>query len=146
MNDLMSQVLRGAGLQSHSYISAETNDAQLEDLCKRGEVALQKANMKPLDIMVLHDANWKGASEALSDLIAAEKIGPPAVDDELEPFVSKIGKRIFQCIVPVQNFDGTLIYCEHQVQRKDRILRHVKDIHLHYRPYVCGGKCGKVAW
>lgn len=135
-----------ADFQSCSYTSAETNDAQLEDLCKRGEVALQKANIKPLDIIVLHDANWKGAFEALSDLIAAEEIDPPAVDDELELFVLNIKKRTFQCRVPVQNFDGTLIYCEHQVQRKDRILRHVKDTHLNYRPFVCGGQCRNVAW
>lgn len=109
-------------------------------------MALQKANIKPLDPIVLHDANWKGTFEALCALIASENIDPPAVDDEIVSFVLKIGRRNFQCRVPVQNFDGTPIYCEHQVQRKDRILRHVKDTHLHYRPFVCGGKCGKVVW
>ena len=133
-------------LQFGSYTSAETNDAQLEDLCKRGEVALQNANMKPLDPIVLHDASWKGVFEALTALIGAEKIDPPAIDDELELFVLKIGKRSFQCRVPVTDSDGALIYCEHQVMRKDRILRHVKDVHLLYRPFVCGGKCGDVVW
>src|SRR5258706_4532356 len=101
----------GADLQSRSYTSPETNDPQLEDLCKRGEVALQNANMKPLDPIVLHDANWKGAFEALRALIAAEKIDPSAVDDELVSFVLKIGKRSFQCKVSVQNFDVIPIYC-----------------------------------
>ena len=136
----------GADLQSRSYTSPETNDPQLEDLCKRGDVASQNANMKPLDSIVLHDANWKGTLEALRALIAAEKIDPPVVDDQFVPFVLKIGKRSFQCKVPVPNFDGTPIYCEHQAQRKDRILRHVKDTHIHYRPFVCGGKCGNVVW
>ena len=135
----------GADLIS-SHTSPETNDSQLEDLCKRGEVALQKAKIKPLDPIVLHDANWKGAFEALWALITAEKIDPAAVDCELMQFVLKIGGRAFQCRVPVQNFDSTPIYCGHQVQRKDRILRHVKDTHLDYRPFVCRGRCGKVVW
>jgi len=123
-----------------------TNDPQLEDLCKRGELASQKANIKPLDPIVLHDANWQGAFEALCVLIAADKIKSGAVDDELMSFVSRIGRRSFQCRVPVRNFDGTPIYCEHQVQRKERILRHVKDTHLNYRPFVCGGQCRNSDW
>jgi hypothetical protein len=123
-----------------------TNDPQLEDLCIRGELILQKANMEPLDPIVLHNANWQGVFEALCTLIAADQIDRNAVDDELSSFVLKVGGRHFRCEVPVQNFDGTPIYCKHQVQRKDRILRHVKDNHLHYRPFVCKGKCGTKDW
>ena len=149
MNGPMDQVLLVLTLPllSRSYSSTGTNDPQLEDLCKRGEVALQKANIRPLDQIVLDDANWNGTFEALCALIKAEKIDPTTVDDALLLFVLKVGRsRSFQCRVPVQNFDGTTIYCEHQVQRKDRILRHVKDNHLSYRPFLCGGKCGKVSW
>jgi hypothetical protein len=62
MNDPMDQVLLVLTfpLLSPSCTSPETNDPQLEDLCNRGEVALQRANIKPLDPIVLHDANWKG--------------------------------------------------------------------------------------
>ena len=104
--------------------------------------------MKPLGLIVLDAANWQGTFEALCTLIAADKMETTAVSEELLSFVLKIDEstRIFQCRVPLRNFDGTLVYCAHQVQRKDRILRHIKDVHLHYRPFVCGGRCGKAAW
>ena len=136
-------------LLSRCYHTSVTNsDPQLEALCKLGELVLQKASMKPLDSIVLDAANWQGTFEALSALIAANEIDTTAVDEELLSFVLKIdgSTRFFQCRVPLRNFDGTLVYCAHQVQRRDRILRHVKDMHLHYRPFVCGERCGRAGW
>ena len=91
---------------------------------------------------------WENAEEVLTAKIIAGNADSHSIDQDLQSFVLKVEgtARDFRCMVPMYDPQGLLVHCEHQVQRRDRILRHVKDVHLHYRPYACGGKCGIRDW
>ena len=125
-----------------------TNNPQLEFPRAQGQLALQLASLKPLDDIVLRATEWQRVFEELCALIAIGKIDATGVDHVLSSFIMKVEGtlRTFQCGVPLQKFDGGPFYCTHQVQRKDRILRHIKNTHLDYRPFVCGGKCKVPGW
>jgi hypothetical protein len=40
------------------------------------------------------------------------------------------------------SFDG----CEKTFNRQDRAVAHIRRQHLKYKPYACGGACGKPKW
>jgi hypothetical protein len=126
----------------------QPDETQLDDLCRSGAHALQVAKLTPLDEAIWNNVKWENAKEILTPKISTGQMDSQAVDKDLEPFISRIEgtTRGFQCMVPIYNSQGIPVHCGHQVQRKDRILRHVKNNHLHYRPFVCEGKCGNVDW
>lgn len=123
-------------------------DNQLEELCDSGMHAIRTANIVPLPAAIWDMVRWENAREVLSSKIVAGEADSHSVDNDLQSFISKVEgtSRSYQCMVPIRDPQGGLVHCGHQVQRKDRILRHVKDNHLHYRPYVCGGRCGTGDW
>jgi hypothetical protein len=47
----------------------------------------------------------------------------------------------YHCLVPVE---GGL--CDREHIRKDRILPHIRNEHLHFRPFACGGRCDLDDW
>ena len=124
------------------------SDNQLDDLCLSGAQAMETANMTPLPSPTWDKAKWDNAIAVIHEKIVAGEADPHAIDNDLQPFISKVEgiTRGFQCNVPIYNHQGELVYCGHQVQRRDRILRHVKDNHLSYRPFVCEGRCGTLNW
>jgi hypothetical protein len=91
---------------------------------------------------------WESAKEVLLTKIGTGEADLHSVNKDLQSFILRIEgtTRDFQCMVPIHDSKGDVVFCGHQIQRKDRILRHVKDIHLHYRPFVCEGKCGDADW
>lgn len=121
------------------------NEEQLEEL---GADAMRTANLTPLPAATWDMVKWENAKGILSTKIAAGEADTQSVDKDLQPFTSKVDgtTRKFQCMVPILDSQGKLVYCGHMVERKDRILRHVRDRHLDYRPFVCGGRCGVVDW
>lgn len=122
-------------------------DEQLEELCNSGMHAMETANIVPLPAAVWDGVRWENAKEVLSGRIAAGEADPHSVDNDLQSFISKSeASRYYQCMVPIPDSQGGLVHCGHRIQRKDRILRHVKDNHLHYRPFACGGRCGTSDW
>ena len=123
-------------------------DQQLEELCNSGVHAMETANIAPLPAATWDMVRWENAKEILSSRIVAGETDSHSVDNDLQSFISKDEgpSRYYQCMVPIYDSQGGLVHCGHQVQRKDRILRHVRDTHLHYRPYACGGRCGTGDW
>jgi hypothetical protein len=124
------------------------NDKQFEDLCRSGTHAITTAKLTPLPAATWDRVRWESAKHILSSKIVAGEADPHSVDNDLQSFISRVEgtSRDFRCMVPVYDDEGRLVHCGHQVKRKDRILRHVKDFHLHYRPFVCGGRCGNDDW
>jgi len=126
------------------------NDKQFENLCRSGTRAMRTANITPLSLpeATWERVRWENAKEVLSGKIVTGEADSHSVDKDLQSFISKVEgtARDFQCMVPIYDSQGGLMHCGHQVKRKDRILRHVKDKHLQYRPFVCGGKCGDDEW
>jgi len=120
----------------------------LEDLCRSGMRAVRTANITPLTPAIWDSVRWENAKEVLSNKIATGEADSDSVDNDLQPFISRVEgtTRDYQCMVPICDSQGRLVHCGHQIQRKDRILRHVRDNHLHYRPFVCGGRCGTSDW
>jgi hypothetical protein len=120
----------------------------LQDICLSGAQAMETAKIDPLPQATWDRVRWKNTEEILTTKIAAGEADPNSVDNNLQSFILKVDGtlRYFRCMVPIDNAQGTLVHCGYQVQRRDRILRHVKDTHLYYRPFVCGGKCGYRDW
>lgn len=120
----------------------------LDDVCRSGMRVVRTANITPLHPATWDRAMWEDANEALSNKIATGEADSDFVDDELQSFILRVEgtSRGYRCMVPIYDAQGRLVYCGHQVQRKDRILRHVRDTHLHYRPFVCEGRCGTSYW
>ena len=116
------------------------NDQQFEDLCRSG--------LTPLPAATWDMVRWENARVVLSSKIAAGEADSNSVDNDLQSFISRVEgtTRGYQCMVPIYDSQNGLVHCSHQIQRKDRILCHVKDKHLHYRAFLCGGKCGRVDW
>ena len=109
---------------------------------------MSTANIPLLPAATWDMVRWESAKEVLTSKIVSREADSHSVDSDLQSFISKVEgtSRDFQCMVPMYNPEGRLVHCGHQIQRKDRILRHVKDNHLNYRPFVCGGKCGTEYW
>jgi len=61
-------------------------------------------------------------------------------ESPLMAFVDR-SERKYYCRVPVE---GGL--CDKENVKKDRILAHIRNDHLHFRPLACGGQCGFVSW
>ena len=122
-------------------------DEQLEELCLSGTQAMETSNIPLLPPATWDMVRWENAEEVLTAKIVAGKADSHSVDNDLQSFISRVEgtPRDFQCMVPIYR-QGELVHCGHKVQRRDRILRHVKDNHLRYRPFVCGGKCGIRDW
>jgi len=59
------------------------------------------------------------------------------------PLMAFVGRseRRYCCQVPV---GGRL--CDKENLKKDRILAHIRNEHLHFRPLACGGQCGFAGW
>jgi len=114
------------------------DDMRFEDIWRSGTHTMGTANIAPLLSAIWDKARWSNSKEVISAKIVAGETDPHAIDDD-QPFISRVEgtSRAFQCNVPIYNPQGELVYCGHQVQRRDRILRHVKDSHLSYRPFVC---------
>jgi hypothetical protein len=115
-------------------------DRQFEDLRRSG--------ITPLPAATWDMVRWENAREVHYSKIVAGDADSHSVDNDLQSFISRVEgtARDYQCMVPIHDSHGRLVHCGHQIQRKDRILRHVKDNHLNYRPFVCGGRCGSDAW
>lgn len=124
------------------------NDRQFEDLCRSGMQAMSTANIPLLPAATWDMVRWENAKEVLTSKIVSREADSHSVDNDLQSFISKVEgtSRDFQCMVPIYNSEGSLVHCGHRIQRKDRILRHIKDSHLNYRPFVCGGRCGTDYW
>ena len=124
------------------------DNEQLEGLCLSGTQAIVTANIAELPLATWDMVRWDNSREVLTAKIVAGEADPHSVDNDLQSFVLKVEgtSRDFRCMVPIYDSQGTLVHCGHQVQRRDRILRHVKDNHLNYRPFICGGKCGSRDW
>jgi len=124
------------------------NDNRLEDLYISGVAAMSTANITPLPLAEWDKARWDNAKAVISEKMVAGEPDSFAIDNDLQSFISKVEgiARGFQCNVPIYDLQGKLMYCGHQVQRRDRILRHVKETHLSYRPFVCEGRCGTIDW
>lgn len=120
----------------------------LEDVCHSGMRVVRTANITPLPKATWDKAMWDDVKEVLTNKIATGEADSEFVDNELESFVLRVEgtSRGYQCIVPIYDAQGNPVHCGHQIQRRDRILRHVRDLHLHYRPFVCGGRCGTGDW
>jgi hypothetical protein len=61
-------------------------------------------------------------------------------ESPLMAFVSR-SERKYYCRVPV----GSRL-CGKENPKKDRILAHIRNEHLHFRPLACGGQCGFGGW
>ena len=109
---------------------------------------MEATNISPGPPATWDMVRWENAEEVLTAKIVAGNADSHSIDNDLQSFVLKVEgtARDFRCMVPMYDPQGLLVHCGHQVQRRDRILRHVKDAHLHYRPYGCGGKCGIRDW
>jgi hypothetical protein len=137
-----------APLRNYSYHPTITMNEQLEELCRPAMGAMSIANIGPLPAATWDMVRWENAREVHSSKIAAGAADPHSVDNDLQSFISMVEgtARGYQCMVPIHGSQGGPVYCGYQIQRKDRILRHVKGTHLNYRPFVCGGRCGSNAW
>jgi hypothetical protein len=90
---------------------------------------------------------WESARGVLSSKIVAGEADSHSVDNDLQPFISRVdGTMNYQCMVPIYDSQGRPGHCGYQMQRKVRILGHVKHKHLQYRPFACGGRCGSDDW
>jgi len=108
------------------------NDEQLEELCLSVTQAMETANIRLLAPTTWDMVRWENAKEVLTARIVAGKADSHSVDNDLLSFIAKVEgtSRDFQCMVPIYNHKGALVHCRRKVQRRDRILRHVKDNHL----------------
>ena len=61
-------------------------------------------------------------------------------ESPLMAFVDR-SERKYHCRVPVE---GRL--CNKENLKKDRILSHIRNEHLQFRPLACGGHCGFGGW
>jgi len=124
------------------------DDKRFEDLWRSGIHAMRTAHIAPLPEATWDKVRWDNAKEVIDAKIVAGEAGPDSVNNDLESFISGVEGTpgCYRCMVPIYNPQGTLVRCGHQVRRKGRILRHVKDHHLRYRPFLCGGKCGTPDW
>jgi hypothetical protein len=61
-------------------------------------------------------------------------------ESPLMTFVDR-SERKYHCRVPVG--DGL---CDRENTKKDRILAHIRNEHLRFRPLACGGQCGFTGW
>jgi len=116
------------------------NDQQFE--------GLRRSGITPLPEAAWDMVRWENAREVLTSKIAGGEADSTSVDDDLKSFISKVEgtPRDYRCMVPIYDSQNNPVHCGHQIQRKDRILCHVKDKHLHYRAFLCEGRCGRVDW
>jgi len=73
---------------------------------------------------------------------SAAQLDSKVIDNKLKDFFDKVDGS-FHCKIPA-NENGK-DYCGKVLGRENRILSHARD-HLDYRPFICGGKCGKKEW
>jgi len=120
-------------LETTSHTSGTLGDSWIE-------AALQ--SLSGLAVQPLDSELW-GRTISWADLQQkAAHLDSKAVDDRLKDFFEKLDGK-FYCKIPT-NENGK-DYCSAVLGRENRILSHARD-HLDYRPFKCGGKCGKRGW
>lgn len=95
-----------------------------------------------------HLQSTEGVQSRWVALQAEAVTWPPDTIEPLDstgesPLMSLVGRseRKYYCQVPV---GGRL--CDRENTKKDRILAHIRNEHLHFRPLACGGQCGFSGW
>ena len=140
-------VVNDEKLLQHSGNRPEsTLDEQL--LCDSDMLAMRTANITPVPVDIWDVVRWENVKEVISSRIVAGEADSQSVDNDLQAFILKVAGTHgdYQCVVPMGDSEGGRVYCGFQLRWKHRILRHIKDTHLQYRPFVCGGKCGDADW
>jgi hypothetical protein len=91
----------------------------------------------------LWDRTWEW-TRLQDDVLSINPGDEKLIEERLLEFFEQEGDR-FYCRLPINDSETGQTYCNHSLGRKNRILGHLR-MHLNFRPFICGGDCGKHEW